>query len=576
MRGVSISVSRSVVTLPRWVTNKLRRALAPTSTDTGTDTGTGTDTDTGYDNYDYEWRGRIDVDVDSNKATETTWYTRKQLLRATQDLFNQLNQREWDTRDRDRGEGGNGNGVDVAKRGWKYAFEGKAKTKAAAHVLLRSAGEYAATVHAITKGLSRMETKRVIPNRNNDTGGIHVDEHDEHEHDRDRDLNQEGEEGTGSVGSSGGTSEGRQVNVSVLDYGAGCASASLALMEVLPKLAEEEQAATAREEGEEDEEEEEDTRARQRFAINFLVDGVEGSRALSRLGRQVLPEAFWYKSLKGWHARQKKKSWKKSKYDVALAAFALSELEEEEDVLEELGKIWTSIKPGGVFVCIESGNPGGAEIMSRVRDWILKQPQGKGEGGRILAPCTHQHACPMAAALPGREGKRGKEWCHFVQSYTKTEDLERWNLTPAAHWTNYKQARSHGMLRKPEPKGRSLFEKFSYLTVAKSSLEGTGEGNVVSVMPLLFPGVLGEEGSEEDDGLGSDSYRRYRIVATPKKRGKHAIFRVCGEKSVEDEEAAISQTVLTSRRHRHTRWAFKRRWGDLLDSRVIGGLAAGE
>ena len=366
------------------------------------------------------------------------------------------------------------------------------------------------------------------------------------------------------------------MNVSVLDYGAGCASASLALMEVLPKLAEEEQAATAREEGEEEEEEEEDTRARQRFAINFLVDGVEGSRALSRLGRQVLPEAFWYKSLKGWHARQKKKSWKKSKYDVALAAFALSELEEEEDVLEELGKIWTSIKPGGVFVCIESGNPGGAEIMSRVRDWILKQPQGKGEGGRILAPCTHQHACPMAAALPGREGKRGKEWCHFVQSYTKTEDLERWNLTPAAHWTNYKQARSHGMLRKPEPKGRSLFEKFSYLTVAKSSLEGTGEGNVVSVMPLLFPGVLGEEGSEEDDGLGSDSYRRYRIVATPKKRGKHAIFRVCGEKSVEDEEAAISQTVLTSRRHRHTRWAFKRRWGDLLDSRVIGGLAAGE
>jgi ribosomal protein RSM22 (predicted rRNA methylase) len=452
--------------------------------------------------------------------------------------------------------------------GWKHVLGGRNQNKTsfgAAHLLLRGPATFAATHHALTQGLG-------LTNEREEEG-------------------LEEEEGvmktaTESVDKEPPAASSSAVHhLRVLDYGAGCGLSSLALMEVL-----EPSSGLIKEEG---------VHEGRGPAVQFQVDAVEPSAALHRIGTQVLPEAFWYRDLKTWYKvnvtrnsdhdhndqqeRRRRRggrkgsalidgdplrsrSSSKSPYDVALVVFALSELGSEAEVEEHLQKVWRSIKSGGVLCCVEPGTPSGAKLMQKVRKWALQQQQQQrrsSSSSRILAPCTHQHACPMSSSS---SSSSRKEWCHFVQSYAKTEALKGTLkfLSPATHWTNYKEARSPRLKRSM---GDHFLEKFSYLVVQKMHGENEEEEVSQSALPLLAPRLrLGDR-----DGGGGGMVNASRIVATPKKRGKHLLLRLCREQDDEEEEqgppaagASVDQVVVTKSNSEYVKLKSSK-WGDRLN-----------
>lgn len=87
--------------------------------------------------------------------------------------------------------------------------------------------------------------------------------------------------------------------------------------------------------------------------------------------------------------------------DLVVASFVIAEIAEPSSVVAGLYAATTD-----VLVLIEPGTPQGFE---RIRD---ARAQLIGQGARILAPCTHANACPIAAP----------DWCHFTQRLPRSRD----------------------------------------------------------------------------------------------------------------------------------------------------------
>jgi len=79
--------------------------------------------------------------------------------------------------------------------------------------------------------------------------------------------------------------------------------------------------------------------------------------------------------------------------DLVLFSYSLGEVESKKrrDLLE---RAWGA---GKTLVLIEPGTPIGFEVILEARNHLIDW------GGKIIAPCPHTKACPMA----------GKDWCHF-------------------------------------------------------------------------------------------------------------------------------------------------------------------
>jgi ribosomal protein RSM22 (predicted rRNA methylase) len=84
-----------------------------------------------------------------------------------------------------------------------------------------------------------------------------------------------------------------------------------------------------------------------------------------------------------------------SRFDMVTAAYALTELGDAEIVPAALA-LW--VRCDGVFVIVEPGRPRDYARLMAVRAALL------GAGARMVAPCPHEHACPLP------EG----DWCHFA------------------------------------------------------------------------------------------------------------------------------------------------------------------
>lgn len=86
--------------------------------------------------------------------------------------------------------------------------------------------------------------------------------------------------------------------------------------------------------------------------------------------------------------------WPAGPYDVVVLSYVLSELPPG-DLPAVLDRLWRAT--GQMLVLVEPGTPPASGGVERFRQaWIER-------GGFTLAPCPHNHACPLA----------GPDWCHF-------------------------------------------------------------------------------------------------------------------------------------------------------------------
>jgi ribosomal protein RSM22 (predicted rRNA methylase) len=167
-----------------------------------------------------------------------------------------------------------------------------------------------------------------------------------------------------------------------------------------------------------------------------------GAGLSRRAGKQAVREARWLEA-------DLTREWQEAPADIVVAAYCLNEIPGPRRS-EVVARLWATA--ADTLVVVEPGTPGGYEIINRVRTHLIA------EGGAVLAPCTHDGLCPIAA----REG----DWCHFSQRLARSR-LHR---------------RAKG--------GQAPFEdeKFSYVAVSRRAASHAG-GRVIR-RPYVRPGAI--------------------------------------------------------------------------------------
>lgn len=89
-----------------------------------------------------------------------------------------------------------------------------------------------------------------------------------------------------------------------------------------------------------------------------------------------------------------------SHFDLAIAAYVLSELSLWEPLVERLYQSATQ------FLIVEPGTPYGYRTILKAREFLIQK------GAFILAPCTHEAKCPLA---------NSSDWCHFAARLPRTK-----------------------------------------------------------------------------------------------------------------------------------------------------------
>lgn len=89
--------------------------------------------------------------------------------------------------------------------------------------------------------------------------------------------------------------------------------------------------------------------------------------------------------------------------ELVTASFVLAEIAEarQDDIVRRL---WAAATD--TLVLIEPGTPAGFARIRAARRLLI------GDGGHVLAPCTHDAACPI----------EGSDWCHFSQRLPRSRD----------------------------------------------------------------------------------------------------------------------------------------------------------
>jgi len=87
--------------------------------------------------------------------------------------------------------------------------------------------------------------------------------------------------------------------------------------------------------------------------------------------------------------------------DLVVASYAVGEFDEaERPALADL--MWRRTRD--TLVVVEPGTPVGYQRIIALRAQLIAQ------GAHVVAPCPHDHACPLAAP----------DWCHFAQRLPRT------------------------------------------------------------------------------------------------------------------------------------------------------------
>ncbi|RAK63429.1 small ribosomal subunit Rsm22 family protein [Phenylobacterium kunshanense] len=91
------------------------------------------------------------------------------------------------------------------------------------------------------------------------------------------------------------------------------------------------------------------------------------------------------------------------KADVVLASYALAEIAPPAQP-GVVASLWEAAE--GLLILVEPGTPAGFERLRAARTGLIA------DGARILAPCPHDGACPIAAP----------DWCHFSVRLPRSRD----------------------------------------------------------------------------------------------------------------------------------------------------------
>lgn len=89
--------------------------------------------------------------------------------------------------------------------------------------------------------------------------------------------------------------------------------------------------------------------------------------------------------------------------DLVLASYALAELQTPAQA-KTVADLWEACD--GILALVEPGTPAGYARILAARDALIAA------GARILAPCPHAAACPLAAP----------DWCHFSVRLPRSRD----------------------------------------------------------------------------------------------------------------------------------------------------------
>ena len=121
-----------------------------------------------------------------------------------------------------------------------------------------------------------------------------------------------------------------------------------------------------------------------------------------------------------------------------------------------------------VLVLVEPGTPAGFRRILSARHILL------GGGAHVLAPCPHQHRCPL---LP-------PDWCHFAQRIERSRDHrilksadlpyedEKFSYLIAVRTAHFKEAAQSRILARPNRQSNSITLKLC---------QPTGAANLVSI-----------------------------------------------------------------------------------------------
>lgn len=154
---------------------------------------------------------------------------------------------------------------------------------------------------------------------------------------------------------------------SLLDVGAGPGTASWAASEIWPELTE----------------------------ITMTDSNADFLRLAKRLAAHALANATFVASAVGEITLPRA--------ELVAANFVLAEIAEakQDDVVRRL---WAAATDS--LVLIEPGTPAGFARIRAARRLLIA------DGGHVLAPCTHDAACPI----------QGSDWCHFSQRLPRSRD----------------------------------------------------------------------------------------------------------------------------------------------------------
>ncbi|KAL6182825.1 hypothetical protein ACLB2K_044237 [Fragaria x ananassa] len=361
----------------------------------------------------------------------------------------------------------------------------------------------------------------------------------------------------------------------VLDFGAGTGSAFWALREVWPNSLEK-------------------------------VNLVEPSQSMQRAGQSLiqgqknLPLIHSYGTLQSLT-----KSINKSEreHDLVIASYVLGEIPSLKDRITVVRQLWDLTRD--VLILIEPGTPQGSNIISQMRSHILWMEKRKilkskapidetskdlvvarKNGAYIVAPCSHDGACPLE--------KAGK-YCHFVQRLERTSTQRAYKRSKGGQPLRGFEDEKFSFIavrrgqRPSEPwpldgvKFETLKEQHAKRTLQDLEIdyeepEEPSSSQQASLIPFEKPDATydsdvmevddhkdNEEEEEDDDTGHADLGGGWgRIIYMPVRRGKHVTMDVCRSTNEDASEGTLQRIVVTKNKnptlHNQAR---KSLWGDL-------------